>query len=203
MYYEPIEKCKKNPIANTVRADRLARAGALGRTARALDASPTPPLSPDTALRTLRVAEKLHKKGYFITSPAIRPTKNIKLNQNEVRDGVFRMARGAAPGPSGWTRDLILPVLDIPEVSEWLQWLLEGILKNNLFLDLRQALATSRLLLIREEKSPPTEELPACRPIAMGEAFLKLAGITIIRRVQPSLPAIFGDIQHGAGSPNG
>ena len=86
-FHEQTEKRMQSPISSTLRADRLAIARALGRAARALDSSRTP-LPPDVALR---VAEKFHKKGYFIPEKLdleIRTTqardKRVLLVQSEI-----------------------------------------------------------------------------------------------------------------------
>ena len=80
-----------------------------------------------------------------------------------------KIARGAAAGPSGWTGELLLPLIRDKSCLEGLGALVLDISNNLLDAHSRQLLTSCLLLAIPK----PGSDVP--RPLAIGEVFLKTA----------------------------
>ena len=101
----------------------------------------------------------------------------------------------AAPGPDGWTRGLILALLEIPACRVVIEHLLLGALNDSLPKDLAMALRDSNFCLLTKDSKP---EEPAGRPIAMPSLFAKMAALLAFARIRSIVLKIFGDLQVGA-----
>eukprot|EP00759_Apiculatamorpha_spiralis_P030192 PhF_6_TR31884/c1_g1_i4/m.47404 len=113
------------------RAETLVKEGALGKAARTLDSEYKVQLPPDVQRR---LAKELHPTCYLHLGklpPRPPGTKMyVDLDDTVVTNAVRRLPKAAAPGPSGWTRELLIPTLDIPEVVSLIKDLLLGILNG-------------------------------------------------------------------------
>jgi hypothetical protein len=105
--------------------------------------------------------------------------------------------KGRAPGPSGWTLELLLPLLDDDICLEGITLLVQ-LITNNALDDHSRRLLTSSILLGAAKKDPTS-----IRPLAMGELFLRLAAFYVLELDKASHPAIFDSIQLALGSPSG
>ena len=178
----------------TTRALRFLKVGAIGKAARALDTKERKPLTREQAKA---VAEHLHPRGPKMESDSDAvPRADVKIEA--IKEANRRQARGSAPGPSGWTKELLFPLLEDREVNHCLLWIINGIVENSLPSDLREALTTSKLILIR--KSDEEQTLPPCRPIALGELFVKPAGSFVTQAISHLLPNHFRGTQYGVGT---
>lgn len=108
-----------------------------------------------------------------------------------------RLCNGSAPGPSGWCGELIAPIMRDVACARALGVLIADIANGSLSGDTeREFLLASRLIAVRKGVS-------GVRPIAIGEAFTKLAGLYVLAQVREALPPMFSPIQLGIGAPGG
>ena len=91
-----------------------------------------------------------------------------------------RLRNGSAPGYSGWTGELIRALVDDDECLHGLCVLVEDIANGNLTAPERDYVLPSSLLPARKADM-------GVRPIAMREAFFKLAGLYCLTRVSDHL----------------
>ena len=188
---------RKDPVAErNARAERFIKEGALGKAARTMDSKVLPPLPDDVQKDLMR---RLHPRGPAPTELPPCPDKRPRyadLDEIQLSKSVRRLPKAAAPGPSGWTRELLLPIMDVPQCLPVLKAILLGVLNDDLPLDLRSVLPSSLLVLLT--KDTETGDPPAGRPISMGELFCKLAACIGLQRSTGKLKEIFGDLQLGA-----
>lgn len=176
------------------RAERLVKEGALGKAARAVDTKTLPP-HPGAIQRA--IIERVHPEGP--TSLPVNPDKTPRfpdLDWDYLSKRIRDLPRSAAPGATGWTRELLIPLVDSLTCRPVITALLLGILNNTLSDALRRTLSTSILIVITKEVSPGEE--PDGRPIAMGDFFAKLAAGIAFDRERSKIAEIFGDLQFGA-----
>ena len=110
-----------------------------------------------------------------------------------------RRSSDAAPGLSGWTESLLLPLLGHKDILDALTTLLQDIAAGNLPDQARQLLLASSLVPTKKG-----EDGSGVRPIAVSETFVKLATIYLL----DSLPAntvtdLLAPLQLGCGAPGG
>ena len=115
------------------------------------------------------------------------------------------VANGSAPGPSGWTGEMLRTVVLDQEsragFTLMVQALLEGAFDG--CEDVRALLLCSHLVLI--EKKKPNGQRSGIRPIAMGEALWKTVVCCVRQQMGPSamLELVGSDIQFGVACPGG
>ena len=107
-----------------------------------------------------------------------------------------KLKNGSAPGPSGWTGELVAPLIDDPECLDGLGALTTDIINGALE-------DTSRSLLMASLLIAGAKPNGGVRPIAVSEAFYKLSTMYAISLVGDALPTIFEPIQFGVGAPGG
>ena len=105
------------------------------------------------------------------------------------------MANGSAPAGSGWTGDLLNALVDDCDCLAGIASLVKDIINGSLPDACRPLFLSS--ILVGAKKSSG-----GIRPIAMGEAFYKLAGLYCLSLVRTDAPGIFEPIQY-ALSPGG
>ena len=105
--------------------------------------------------------------------------------------------KGLAAGPSGWTAELLLPLLEDDTCLDGIALLVQLIANNQLDPHSRRLLTTSLLLGI------PKPGSDALRPLAMGELFLKLAAKYCHNMDKGNHTDIFEPIQLALDSPSG
>jgi hypothetical protein len=101
-------------------------------------------------------------------------------------------ACGAAPGPDGWTGELLTPLLHEPDCLSGITALINLITSNQLPPAIRTQLCAARGL-------PLIKPGGGIRPIWMGNALLKLAAACAIQKVKPHFGSLFPSIQLGVG----
>jgi hypothetical protein len=101
-----------------------------------------------------------------------------------------RLCNGAAPGYTGWTGELILALIDDQECLDGLCVLIEDIINGGLT-------AAERDYIIPSSSLPAKKGDSGLRPIAMREAFYKLAGHYCLSLVSEDVPTLLEPIQFG------
>jgi hypothetical protein len=107
-----------------------------------------------------------------------------------------KLKNGSAPGPSGWTGELLGTLVGDSECSQGLAVLIEDMINGNFGDQAREYLMASRLI-------PLGKEGGGVRPIAINETFYKLATLYVLSLVKHLLPDFFEPIQLGLGARGG
>ena len=159
------------------RACALVREGLLSKAAAALDA--LPPLAFTDELKL--VLQQLHPPAVEAMADDVPREEHLRCGRDEVLGAVKRLPRGSAPGPSGWTFELI-------------ETACSGAGEHNMFVKALTLLSN----LLFSASLPPVcvDDLTASilvplakssngvRPIAIGEAFIRIAGKVAMAKVR-------------------
>ena len=177
------------------RANALSFAGHFQKACRALVPEPLPPLS-DQTMDQLRF---LHPQ----LPAAVQPAGSAPLAADP--DGVAhivrtKLANGSAPSLSGWTGELLLPVVESAEACQLLARVITIIMSGAVGDGVARLLLASRLFPLSKPGSLPAQ--PRIRPIAWGESFYKLAALYALDQCG-SLDALFAPLQLAVGVPGG
>lgn len=156
----------------------------------------------DTLLRDSKPADKtqhvvnqlraLHPQAALPPPPPTDETAGvIDVDGATAKFVLKKLCRGKAPGPSGWTEELLAAALADSYCEEALVTMLSDILNGEVPVASRNALATSRLIALPK----PDGKI---RPVAIGEAVVKWAGAVAVSLVRKRLLERFGAFQRGA-----
>ena len=110
---------------------------------------------------------------------------------------VSKHARAKSPGLSGWTAEMLLPLLRDPDCAKGLAALM---------LDIANGLFTSphvRDALLRGHLLPARKKVTKIRPIAISEVFYRITASWLIHLTRQKAAEIFEPIQFGVGTPGG
>jgi len=120
--------------------------------------------------KTMSALEALHPpppdNQVMPSPPVVSPL--IVVDNEKLKLLIRRYPRGRAAGPSGWTAELLLPLLEDDVCFDGITLLVQLIANNALDPESRHLLTCSLLL----GHLKPDDSL---RPLAMGELFLKIA----------------------------
>jgi hypothetical protein len=170
------------------------KAGYLGRAVKGLQSTGIADTADAAVLRQLQA---LHPPASAPAPPLPHSVPLVAVDEGVLARLVRkRLCNGAAPGPSGWTGELIAPLLRDEACARSLCILIADILNGVLSVAEREYLLASRLIAVKKGES-------GIRPIAIGEVFTKLAGLYALSQVAGCLPAIFEPIQLGVGAAGG
>ena len=183
-----------DPVANGLaRARALIQQGHVGRAARSLFQKPLPSVDG----KVIEDLAKLHPAASGPVPPLPADAPMIQQIDLAVLSRLVRtsLANGSAPGGSGWTGDLILALIDDHDCLTALGVLVKDILNGTLTGKARELLVSSILFAGKKASG-------GSRPIAMGEAFYKLACLYALDLVYDRVRTALGPIQF-AFSPGG
>ena len=127
-----------------------------------LQVSPPFPANDTTLLRELRALHPLSPL------PICERPRSLPILSKEIAPAIKRMRRAKAPGPSGWTEELLATLPMTGPIGEGLRAMLTDIATGALPKDVRRLLAASTLIALPKPNGK-------VRPIAMGEVFLRAA----------------------------
>jgi len=125
---------------------------------------------PPFSEKTMAALEALHPpppEDQIMPSPPC-PAPLIVVDKEKLQILIRHYPRGRAAGPSGWTAELLLPLLEDDICFDGITLLVQLIANNELDTETRKLLTSSLLL----GHLKPDDSL---RPLAMGELFLKIA----------------------------
>ena len=111
-----------------------------------------------------------------------------------------KLANGSAPSLSGWTGELLLPLVDSAEAMDLLANIVSIILSGEVSDNIARLLLSSRLIPLAKPGSAPSN--PRVRPIAWGETFYKLAAHYALHQCG-GLDQVFAPVQLAVGVPGG
>ena len=116
---------------------------------------------------------------------------------DDVRAHVHRrIPAGSAPGPSGWTEEMLDDALVDDNFAHGFMVLLRDICNGRVSAGSARVLSASALVGIPKPDG-------GTRPIALGEVFLKTADAFALKAAKPRLQRIFGDLQLGCNVSGG
>ena len=178
--------------ARTEREQQIARAvlladdGALSRAWRALAPEP---LAPNNE-KTVAALRELFPPA---TEPPLTPKDPVTLfDPTEVSAAIARLAKGACPGCSGWTRELLMPLRSDTSCLTDLTWLLNAMVHHPTSAP-AEFLRLGRIIPLQKTNGD-------VRPIVLADALLKILGIAAVSRSQDVLKKTFEDVQFGTVS---
>jgi hypothetical protein len=181
---------KEDDAAIVREAGSLIFAGEFSRSAAKISRGPTPPEAVTAWSDTKRVEAFMRSAHRDEAPPTIpqkflnqdfglsrRPEQRLKtssrkfVTEADALKALQRCQKKSSPGPSGWSRELLLPVfLKSCIVRDAITWIVEQILNNSLPPESRAIITECNLIpLIKDEKS--------LRPIAIGDLLLKMASL--------------------------
>ena len=192
----PGQAPKPRTSARMQRVMQHVRNGHLSRAIKCLTQQEADPVDDDTLIRDMY---NLHPKGPDANAlpglPADAPRTVITTKQ--VASTVRRLATGASPGPSGWTADLLLPLLEDDVCLRGLTRLINDIVNGNFDQRGQDFLTASWLIGI------PKPGRKGVRPIAMGEVFYKIAATITVANCKLAIGEYLAPVQLGVGTPDG
>ena len=188
----------QTPILNSIaRSVALTREGHYRRAIRAI--SSTAPLvdtsNPDT-LSLLKQQHPLPKVNTVPTLPDDAPLITIDDDEELVKL-LRQMVNGSAPGPSGWTAEMVYTLTEDPECLTGLAMLLQDITNGNVPDSLKPFLLPSTLIGIDKDAGS------SVRPIAIGEIFYRIAAYRAQHYIQGAAKTILQPIQLGVAVSGG
>ncbi len=172
----------------------------LGRASRALLQSSIPPVTPNTIkqLRELHPARKC--KLDIPKLPATAP--KVIVVAEDLRKLVTKHLRnGSAPGPSGWTGDLISYLVEDDEILEAIALIVSDMIDGRIS-DSSRKLLTACTLMGIDKKDEKTGKVRGVRPIAISDAFYRLAVLYVVSLCEVKLQFAKSS-QFGVGKPGG
>ena len=107
-----------------------------------------------------------------------------------------KLQNGSAPGPSGWTGEMLAALIGDQECAQALRILVQDIFNGELDDNARSYLVASRLI-------PADKSDGGIRPIAVNEVFYKLAAMYGTEIVKEKFKTIFEPTQLGVGARGG
>jgi hypothetical protein len=183
-----------DPDASAIaKATALVKAGYVSRGIRSLFHK-NATLSIAEAMEQLR---PLHPKATGAPPMIDQPLETINVDHQALSKLIVsKLQNGSAAGPSGWTGELVAPLVSDPECLEGIATLVKDMLNGDVDVDSHSVLTASLLIPIPKEGG-------GVRPIAIGEAFYRLATMYGVGLVSSELPKIFEPIQLGVGARGG
>lgn len=174
-------------------------AGELGRGAARLVRTQTAAIPPEKQLAALKL---LHPDGEPAKGVALLPTpfyNSASFTSDAIIKSVRRSLSGAAPGPDGWTFELLSDALASPEFARNFHAIVVD-LCNGLVGELTARILSASTLVgiakgVREEDG--------IRPLALGAVFMKVAATQACAAALPTLKSKFGGSQFGCTVPDG
>ena len=147
--------------------------------------------------KILEQLKALHPNATGPAPPLDQPVEAITVDLQALSKIITsRLQNGSAAGPSGWTGELVAPLVSDPECLEGIAALVKDMLNGALDADSHSVLTSSLLIPIPKEGG-------GVRPIAIGEAFYRLSAMYGNGLISSELPAVFEPIQLGVGARGG
>jgi len=195
-FWEVVPPLERRAVDKFARTVQLARAGLFSKAATALLLSTESGLWQGSPEEAQRIITELHPAETDVQPVRLPPV----VSAPHCLEAIRRIsARGVAPGPSGWTYELLAPFLaaDRDLAMAVLQVLAERLLAPDCSPILRERLTASRLLLIKKHNASSGDKP---RPVAVGEFFLRFAAHACM---PPQLQETFEPLQLGVGTKGG
>jgi hypothetical protein len=180
------------------RATKFARLGFVGKAATALSSTDTTFTGSieerRNCLQTLHGREA-PPNVMHLHSRMLNRTEDF-VDQETLLKTSTSICSGSAPGPNGWTDELLRTALEDEECGKEILAMVRDIALNQVPAEAHLRLTSCRLFGI-------TKSATALRPIAIGDAIVKLASVCMMRKYMPVIAPIFKGLQFGVGEKGG
>jgi hypothetical protein len=189
------DKCIRSAYA-------LARQGHIGRAAASLVRKDLPPIPMAQKIEDL---ERLHPKGCppnldadaHLMQEFVFDDRNVLVE--EMRKSVKSAMCGSAPGPDGWTFELLHDALEHDGFVLEFREVLIDLCNNNVHHDTARVLSASSLVGIPKGDTPEA----GTRPLSCGGTFAKVAAGRALHCARDNIAAIFKGSQFGCAVKGG
>jgi len=188
-----------------------------GHTSRGVRSLLNPPLLAPTSA-VISAIEQLHPPLLKAMDNLVNGTPHVIVTPKMLERAIRHCANGSAPGPSGWTGELLQIVASHPIARHALMLIVTDISNGDILDD-----ATRELILISRlcpgDKTKPSQPIAACappppppteekdinvRPIKVREALFRLACACAMDSLRPHYPKLFPTVaQVGCGMEGG
>ena len=128
--------------------------------------------------------------------PVVPDFKVSSVSEEDLLAALRSMATGAAAGPNGITVELLLLLASDDVCRKALCLMVRDIINYDIPEEIRKRLTRCRLVAL-------AKECGGTRPIAIGDALLKVAGKILFMRHKEEINKYFGDLQFGCLSSGG
>lgn len=179
---------------NVLRSIRYAHDGHIGRAARALMQKPPADVANPEVMAALQA---LHPRCPTEV-PALPANAELSFlaPDRRLKSMIFhKVANGSAPGPSGWTGEMMATIARNDDCLAGIAALLNDIRNGTLPDEARPYLLSARLMAV--------DKNPGIRPIAVGEAFYRAASITLLTANESIITRALQPFQFAIGTPGG
>ena len=132
-------------------------------------------------------------------SPNLRLESNAKfhnLDPNVVEKVVKQTCKGAAAGRTGWTEELLRPLMASEKTRREMTLIIEMIINDEVAPEIRDRINAARLIAVAK----PTKDgkgKPGTRPITVNESFRKVAQAIAVKSVSSLAVKHFEGLQYG------
>ena len=188
------------PILNSIaRSVALTREGHYRRAVRAI--SSTTPLVDTSQSDKLLLLQRLHPlplphDSVLPVLPSNSPLVTVDADEGLVKI-IRHMVNGSAPGPSGWTAEMVRVLTEDEDCFTGLAMLLQDITNGTLPDSIKPFLLPSNLIGLDKNSGA------SVRPIAIGEIFYRIAAYRGQLYVQQAAKDLLQPIQLGVGVSGG
>jgi hypothetical protein len=166
----------------------LALKGYLSRAAAAIKREQSPDQPFDVTMRNLRALHPQRNKHLRPISeePGFTPFTHTLFDPKDVVEAINASRHGAAPGPLGWSEEMLADLCESPRAQVIIAQLLTDIANNAVGPYARRVLVLTILKGLPKEGVDPNAD-GSTRPITLGEALVKMAEKLAGRRARPAL----------------
>ena len=168
-------------------AQSLAARKQLGKAASAMERVHINAVAFEAQIEKMR---QLHPHGEPPPDLPCSADEHVAITVEQLRDAVANACKAAAPGPGGWTEELLLPVFKDPQAAEALANMATDVANNNISKSVRDRLTTCRLIGIPKPDG-------GVRPIAVSDIFLKAVAAVCVSKISATIAQHFADLQFG------
>ena len=178
------------------RAQRLLSKGRISRAAHTLKNVPLADVADPAVIDRLRA---LHPERHeeLAALPRDAPRWAPTLEDATLRVKIRKwLSTGGAPGPSGLSEAMLIPLLDDDPAYNGLLCILRDIVNGDVGPALTNLLLSCRLIPLKKRDN-------GVRPIAVGEILVRLAGKIAFSLIRSAADDFFGTTQLGCGAPGG
>lgn len=166
----------------------------ISKATRILDTDLTPPANKGTAL--LEELRALHPTRTLpVPAPPTSTEGPLTLDIETLRAAVKQLCSAASPGASGLTEEIIFAAIANDTVAAKLSRIIRDVAGGNTSACVRRRLLTCRLIAAGKPNG-------TARPVAVGEALLKIAALITLNHVSDHALAMFGHLQLGCLTEN-
>jgi ubiquitin len=174
------------------RARALVAKGHIGKAARTLErVSAENSKTTSETLANLQDLHPLAREPFPAAPPILQQT--FSFTADRVNTFIRRRCRAAAPGPSGWTEELLEPLASSDLCAAGLTQMLQDVATGAVSPRVAKRLRASRLVPIPKVDG-------SIRPVAVGEVFVRIAGGLLLENVSHLIHLPF---QNGCNKSNG